>query len=138
MIALVVVILVVTAGGMWRLFEENIQEFTPQPIEQPQPAVQTDMPEVVRGSVPEQAVCKTPPTLSMEEVVSITKNSRLSRQANGWWKVSYRRGTSWNGNPFHDECIWAVRSYAPAPKGSDFGSYALDMVFVSDSTKELR
>ncbi len=80
----------------------------------------------------QQSDCSVPPTKTTEEITRIAKETALSRPNGGWWTISYGSGTKWNHNPFPDTCVWVVRANAPAPQGADFGSYALDLVFIRD------
>ena len=96
----------------------------------------TDFPRIVIGHVTDQVKCATQPKLTSDEVVAIAQKSKLSKQLNGWWEVTYSRGSSWRTNHCSDECIWAVRSHAPAPDGADFGSYALDVTYIRDPSGE--
>jgi uncharacterized membrane protein len=95
-------------------------------------------PEIVVPEVAARSKCEFKPKLSVAEVVTIAQKTSLSKQTGGWWTVEFTTGATWRNNPFTDQCIWAVRSNAPAPEGSDIVSYSLDITFVQDSTGEFR
>jgi hypothetical protein len=95
-------------------------------------------PEIVVPEVAARSKCEFKPKLSVAEVVTIAQKTSLSKQTDGWWTVEFTTGATWSNNPFTDQCIWAVRSNAPALEGSDIVSYSLDITFVQDSTGEFR
>ena len=133
---LLVAIVVVIVGVAEYFVLIKKQSVTPAPQTSPSPELQTGSFRIVSGNVAGQARCATQPRLTTDEVAAIAQKSKLSKQKGGWWVVNFSRGSSWRTNPFSDTCIWAVRSYAPASEGSDFGSFALDVTYIRDLSGE--